>query len=142
MTAPDAMVHRARQKVPTLEHCQTVTFKAHATQQKQICAAARSRAGRGPRWEGLLPCLLQGIDHIPRLVFGRRDNGQSVRILELVDTIPFDSTKLRLEYPGLCPFAILPKRHITDNGFERGLAQIISKLFIINALGRCYGLSD
>src|SRR5262249_8312118 len=97
---------------------------------------------RGPRWDVLLPRLLEGIDHIARLVFGWRNDGQGIGVLELVDTITLDAAELRLEDPRLRPFAVFAERYIADDGFECGLAQVISEFGVVDAFGRRDRLSE
>src|SRR6478752_9301296 len=134
MTAPDAMVHRARQKVPRIRPI-AGCYPPKRTRRSKFEPRCALKPGCGPRWEGLLPRLLEGIDHVAGLVFRRCDNGQGLRIPELVDTIAFDPAELRLEDPRLRPFAVLAKRNIADDGFECGLAQVISEFGVVDAFG-------
>src|SRR5215813_9817059 len=141
MTAPDAMVHRARQKVLTIRPIARRLPLKRA--RRSIFEPRRpSKQPRGPRWDGLLPRLLEGIDHIARLVFGRRNDRQGIGVLELVDTITLDAAELCLENPRFRPFAVFAERYVADDGFECGLAQVISELGVLDAFGRRYRLSE
>src|SRR5450755_5006496 len=92
-------------------------------------AASKSHLWAG--WDGLLLGLFVRIDHVARLVFGRRDDGQGFRVLELIDAVARDAAELRLEHPRLRPFAIGGEFDVADDGFERGLAQIIGELAVV-----------
>src|SRR5664280_801840 len=96
-------------------------------------AVSKSHAWAG--WDDLLLGLFVGVDHVARLVFGRRNDGQGFRVLELIDGVALDAAELRLEYPRLRPFAIGRKLDVADDGLERGLAQIIGELAVVEALG-------
>src|SRR5664280_2921776 len=79
-------------------------------------AASTSHSWAG--WDCLLLGLFVGVDHVARLVFGRRDDGQGVRVLELIDGVALDAAELRLEHPRLRPFAIWRKLDVADDGLE------------------------
>src|SRR6476469_331094 len=134
MTAPDAMVHRARQKVPRIRPI-AGCYPLKRTRRSKFEPRCAPKPGCGPRWEGLLPRLLEGIDHVARLVFRRCNDGQGIRILELIDTITLDPAELRLEDPRLRPFAALAERHIADDGLECRFAQVVGQFGVVDAFG-------
>src|SRR5450830_667031 len=89
-------------------------------------AASTSHSWAG--WDGLLLGLFVGVDHVARLVFGRRDDGQGIRVLELIDAVALDAAELGLEHPRLRPLAALAEGDIADDGFEGGLADVVASL--------------
>src|SRR5450631_3435630 len=137
MTAPGALVHpRDGSNCPSRPALAAAFAPQKNTARSfhRAVSIAQSWAG----WDGLLLRLFVGVDHVARLVFGRRYDGQGVRVLELVDAVALDAAELRLEHPRLRPFAIGGEFDVADDGLERGLADVVGELAVVEALGGGY----
>ena len=80
--------------------------------------------------------ILVRIDHLARLVLRRRYHDLGREVLELADVIALDVLELDLEHARLRPFALRAERHVADQGLERGLADVIGELVVIEAFRR------
>jgi hypothetical protein len=88
-----------------------------------------------PRVDGpLLFRHLVRIDHVARLVFGRRYDDLGREVLELAEIGALDVLELDLKDPRLRPLALGSELHVTNQGLERRLADVIGELVVIEAL--------
>jgi hypothetical protein len=56
-------------------------------------------------------------------------------VLELIESVARDAVELDLQNPGLSPFAIRTELDVAHDGLEGALAQVVSELVLIEALG-------
>ena len=61
-------------------------------------------------------------------------------VLELIDAITFDVLELDLQHARLGPFPPFPELDVANDGLERGVADVVDELAIIEALGGLYSL--
>src|SRR5262245_1017925 len=84
--------------------------------------------------------LLVRIDHLARFVLRRRYHDLGRDVPELADVIALDVLELHLEHAGLRPFALGPEPHLADQRVERGLADVIGELVVVEAIRGRYRL--
>src|SRR5262249_37832418 len=86
--------------------------------------------------------LLVGIDHVAGLVLRRREHGLRIHAAELLEVAALDVVILDLQHAALRPLAALAELHVAHDGLERGLADVVGELVVVEALGRLHRLAE
>src|SRR5580704_4350854 len=87
-----------------------------------------------------LPRLLERVDHLARLVLGRRYDHLRRGVLELAEVVALDALKLHLQHPRLGPFAARLERYVAAHGFEGRAVDEVGERAVVEALGGLDGL--
>src|ERR1700683_251784 len=83
----------------------------------------------------LLAGVLERINHVACLVFGRIDPDELVRTLELRDVVVADMPELSHQDARLFPFAARTEFHVADHGLEIRGMDIRAELGAIETFG-------
>src|SRR5947209_723702 len=76
------------------------------------------------------------VDQLSRFEFGRIKNRRLARLTELVDVVALDVLILDVEDPRLLPLTQRAEFHVSNDGLELRLVQIVGKLALIETADR------
>src|ERR1035437_3655788 len=109
------------------------SLAAHATLPPRLLGHGRSLIGL-PNQSSFYR-IGERIDRVARFVSRRRHDRLNGCVLELIDGITFDVVELDLQHARLSPFPLLPELDVANDRLERGVADVVNELAIIEALG-------